>query len=236
MDSEIKKRQLILQQRRPFPDGILSYIRELNELDWVYSSLRLDGFALERETVRRILKGELVREIPLGVHSLIGNYGEALKLIDRLMDDRYDLSERYLLELHGILIQPAETAYRQSNPVLRHLNYNPPHFKELGSEMGGFFRSYYSAAAALDPVQRAALLHNRLIAVYPFAEQMEATARAAVQFILMQHGYPPIEWAISEQEYLAALRCFLLQGDGQAVADIISQALLLKLGVLLQLT
>ncbi|MEG1583908.1 MAG: hypothetical protein RR361_02500, partial [Anaerovorax sp.] len=60
MFREIKKKIIILENRKPYTREILAYMEEFNMVDWIHSSLKLDGSSLSREAVSKILKGELI--------------------------------------------------------------------------------------------------------------------------------------------------------------------------------
>lgn len=236
MDSSIKKSQLILLRRLPFSAEARAEIKALNKTDWIYSSLRLDSYEINIETVRTLLDGDWSKEVSLNLHSLISNYSEMIENLIKLEETKYDMSERYINEIHGALVSPDESRYRDKNIAIKSIGYNPPHFKEIEFEMKGFFRSYFVASNDLDPIEQAILLHNRLIAVYPFETQMEAVARSAAQYILMLNDLPPVDWTISLKDYNDSIRSFLRREESDVLYNHISEELNLKLKAILQIT
>lgn len=68
---EIKKKKLILENRLPYSREITQMIGEMNLLDWIYTSLRLDGSQLSREAVGLLLEGEIAMEATLEEHAFV---------------------------------------------------------------------------------------------------------------------------------------------------------------------
>lgn len=71
------------------------------------------------------------------------------------------------------------------------------------------FTWLHSGASQTNPIEKAAYLHNKIIEIYPYKTDSEAIARIAAQYHLIQNGFPPILWNISEQEYYDAIRLYL---------------------------
>lgn len=236
MFREIKKRKIILENRKPFTEEATLFLQELNQSDWIHSSLRLDGSNLSKETVERILRGEFLVEVSVSNHATIGNYQEAIRLLTDMVDMNMYLSETLLLKVYGTMVKPALPEYRRSNPVLRMLDYNPPHFKEIDEQIALFFGWLHSDLHSSNPIEKAAYIHNKLIEIYPFESGSEAMARMAAQYHLMISGYPPIQWNISEPEYYDAIRLYLKKEDAGPIADVIERGVYNKMEVMMQIT
>lgn len=236
MFREIKKKKLILENRKPYTAEVVSFLNELNTTDWIYSSLRLDGSNLPKTSIERIIKGDFITDVSVSSHLTIGNYKEAIKLIYDMADMNIYLNEKYLFRIFQALAKPMEPEYRKSNPVLRMLGYNPPHFKEINEQMELLFYWLHSDLYQTNPIEKAAYLHNKLIEIYPFEVHSEAMARMAAQYHLIVNGFPPVLWNISEQEYYDAIRIYLKKEDIQPVYDVLERGVYNKLEIMMQLT
>lgn len=236
MFREIKKRKIILENRRPYTSETGSFLQELNEADIVYSSMRLDGGNLSRNIIERILKGEFLVEVSVNNHAAIGNYHEAIQLLRDMADMGTHLSEDNLFKLYSVLEKPKTLEYRRSNPVLRMLDYNPPHFKEIEEQMELFFQWLHGDLYSNNPIEKAAFLHNKLIEIYPFETGSEAMARMVTQYHLIVNGFPPILWNCSESEYYDAIRTYLKNEDAGAVYDVLERGVYNKMEIMMQLT
>ena len=80
MFREIKKKKLILDNRKPYARETAEYIDEINLIDWIYTSLKLDGSSIGKTGVQKIVKGEFLVDVSISDHSAIGNYQEAIRL------------------------------------------------------------------------------------------------------------------------------------------------------------
>ncbi|NLY70122.1 MAG: hypothetical protein GX076_00300 [Clostridiales bacterium] len=236
MYREIKKKKLILENRKPFKREVARFIHELNTIDLIYSSMKLDGSNITRKIVERIVKGEFVIEANVSDHALITNYSDTVKLLYDMHELDVYLNEKYLFKIYSTLTKPDIVEYRKNNPVLRMIGYNPPHFKEIEEQMEILFQWLYKDRYLINPIEKAAYLHNKLIEIYPFETASEAVARIAAQYLLISNGYPPILWNISEQEYFDAIRLYIKTEDVGPIYDVLERGVFNKLEVMMQLT
>ena len=236
MFREIKKKKLILENRKPYHDDVRSTLEEMDRIDWIYSSLRLDGSPLRRTEAERIIKGEFLIDVPVSEHAAIGNFSDTLRLLYDMAGMNISLDEKYLYKIHASLTNEETEEYRRNNPVLRMISYNPPHFNAIEEQLTILFRWLSSDTSEMNPMEKAAYLHNKLIEIYPFENGSEATARAAAQYLLITEGFPPILWNISEQEYYDAIRLYLKNEEIAPIREVLERGVYNKLDVMLQLT
>ncbi|MCL1983523.1 MAG: Fic family protein [Clostridiales bacterium] len=236
MFREIKKKQLILENRKPYSSEVCKYIREMDMADWIHSSMRLDGSVLSRHDVETILKGELVAEASLSEHLLVEKYSSLFKAVQSSLAISSSLSREMIFSFHRMLAGEGATCYRKGNPVLLAINYNPPHPSEIEEQMDILMGWFYSADMEPDPITKAVCLHHRIIEIYPFDEHTEAVARAAMYYFLLENRYPVFEISMSEQEYNRALMEYLKKENLQPFCLEVERSLLNKMELLIQLT
>jgi len=235
MYREIKKKLLILENRKPFPPEIKTYIEEVSFHDWIYSSLHLDGSAISKQDVIKIMKGEFVVSVNLMEHSQIRNYMEAIRRIYLLEGMKNELDEKLLIQIFKVLFPEESEIYRTNNPVLLELCYNPPHFKEIEEQMELLF-GWMNEEMMSNPIRKAAYLHNKIIEIYPFGSHSASMARMALLYDLIQHGFPPISLAMSESQYNDALCHYLKTEDIEPFYQAVERGVYNQLEVMLQLT
>lgn len=236
MFREIKKRKIILENRKPYIKETLDLIDEINRVDWVYSSLKLDGSALTRDSVGKILKGSFLVDVSVREHGIISNLNAVIDFVANMAEMNFYLNEKYMFKLYNILINESDNEYRKTNPILRMIEYNPPHFKEVAQQMELLFYWLHSAEHQTNPIEKAAYLHNKIIEIYPYHSNSEAMARIAAQYHLMINGFPPVLWNIGEQEYYDALRLYLRKEDVGPIYDVLERGVYNKLELMMQLT
>lgn len=236
MYREIKKKKLILDNRKPYRSEVSQFLEELNRLDWIYSSMRLDGSRLAKSAVERIVHGDFLIDVNVDDHSVISRYNEVIDLIYAMADMDCDLDEKYMLKLYRTLTGDPFAEYRKSNPVLRMISYNPPHFKEIEEQMKLLFHWLRSEDYESNPMEKAGCLHNKIIEIYPFETFSEAMARIAAQYHLIRSGLPPIFWNISEQEYYDGIRIYLKKEDIKPISQVLERGVFNKLEIMMQLT
>ncbi|MDF3002486.1 MAG: hypothetical protein K0Q48_2605 [Bacillota bacterium] len=236
MFREIKKKKLILENRKPYTIEAAEYIEELNLVDWIYTSMRLDGSSIAKTSVQKILKGEFLINVSVKDHSLVGIYQSAIRLAYDMAELDIDLNESYLFRFYQILADPVKQDYRRTNPVLFMLEYNPPHPSEIEEQMDILFQWLGEADFQSNPILRAAYLHNKLVEIYPFETHSEAVARMAMYYELIRNGYPPIMLNLSESEYYSAIKSYLKKEEIQPLYEPLERGVYNKLEIMMQLT
>ena len=236
MFREIKKKQIILENRKPYNSQTCGYISELDRTDWVYSSMRLDGSALAKHQVERILKGEFIESANLNEHVVIEKHHSLFKACNDMLALSCSLNKEMILSFAQKLTEDTGACYRKENPVLVSLSYNPPHPSEIEEQMDILMNWFYSDDMETNPVLKAACLHNRIIEIYPFDLYSEAIARAAMYYFLMERGYHPFELNLSEQEYNTAIAEYLKNESSESFYSAVERGVYNKMEVLMQLT
>lgn len=236
MFREIKKKKLILDNRKPYAKETADYINEINLVDWVYTSLRLDGSSIGKAAVQKIVKGEFIVEVSVSDHAAIGNYHDAIKLACDMADMEIELTEKYLFRFYQILANPEKLEYRRTNPILVMLDYIPPHPSEIDEQMDILFQWMNTNDFESNPILRAAYLHNKLVEIYPYESHSEAVARMAMYYELIRNGYPPVLLNLSEQEYYTGIRSYLKKEEIQPLYEPLERGVYNKLEIMMQLT
>lgn len=236
MFREIKKKKLILDNRKPYEKETAEYIEEINLIDWIFTSLKLDGSGIGKTDVQKIVKGEFLVNVSISDHSAVGDYQEAIKLAYDMADMEIELTEKYLFRFYQILAKPEKPEYRRINPILVMLDYIPPHPSEIEEQMEILFQWMNSNDFQSNPILRAAYLHNKLIEIYPYETHSEAVARMAMYYELIRNGYPPVNLNFSETEYYAAIRSYLKKEEIQPLYEPLERGVYNKLEIMMQLT
>lgn len=236
MFREIKKRIVILENRKPYAKEIVNYIEEFNMVDWIHSSLRLDGSGISRESVSKILKGELVIDATLDEHIMVEHIKNAIRLANNMSDMKNDLNIRCLFQFYEALADPERAQYRRSNPVLRAFNYNPPHPNDVEEQMNLLINWYNTDRCDENPILKAVILHNKIIEIYPFENMSELVARMAMNYTLIRNGYPAVGIQMRETDYNDAIAAYIKNEEIQPLYSSTERSIYNKLEVMLQIT
>lgn len=236
MFREIKKKKLILDNRKPYARETADYIDEINLVDWIYTSMRLDGSSIGKSDVQKIIKGEFIVTVTVNDHSAIGNYQNAIRLAYDMADMDIELTEEYLFRFYQILANPEKPDYRRTNPVLVMLDYVPPHPSEIEEQMDILFQWLHTFDFEGNSILRAAWLHNKLIEIWPYESHSEAVARMAMYYELIRNGYPPVLLNLNETEYYSAVRSYLKKEEIQPLYEPLERGVYNKLEIMMQLT
>ena len=166
---EIRKKLVILHNRRPFPEQVRSYLADLEKREWLYMNLRLSGSSLRPEDVDTVLQGGCVLSAPIEEHLMITRLEELRQYIYRLSDMEADLSLQMIRDMHTILTGSAAKEFRKGSPVLLEYGASPLLPGEIPGEMAGLVDFAGRQETGENPFQKAARLHNRCIEIYPYS-------------------------------------------------------------------
>lgn len=236
MYHEIKKRQVILEGRRPYPIEVSNFLEELDALDFIFSLLYLDGNLAQRDEVKAIINGEIRENLSVSDHTTIAKYRQGLHEMRFMADIHTDLTEKSLFRLYDAMYQPFTIGYRKNNLEVKALQYTPPHFFEIEEQIQVLFQWLYSEERERNPIINAAQLHNRIIEIWPFENDSPAIGRIAAQYYLVRHDFPIISWDVGVKQYYNAVNQYIQREDFRPIYDILESGIYNKQELLLQLT
>ncbi len=197
---------------RPLPPDVNNRIGQRLRIEMNYESNAIEGNALNiGETRSLILYGITARGKPLRDHLDIQGHDDALKTIERAIEDNQTLTHSFIRGLHKILLRepykvPALTPdgvrttrriaigeYKSMpNSVETQtgeiLYYCPP--EQVQSAMTDLLDWYrYPENQDEHPIIIAATMHYRFVKIHPFDDGNGRMARLLMNMILIKHGY-----------------------------------------------
>ena len=244
MYSEIQRKLALAESRKPYEEQLTHFLKETDQIDWIFSCLRLRGSALTRESVQKILRGELVTDVALTDHMKLHQYVDAMKRLEGMREMQYDLLSSSGIRKLYQAVYDEEPQYRRRDPVIHQWDYLPPHFTELDEQMNLLYSQVdawkdgaeLSDGSRSNPLLQACYLHMRLLEVYPFGEETEDLARFALLYEMTCSGFPVTVISMSEQEYNICIMDFFRTGDIRPFYKVMERAVYNKLEVILQIT
>lgn len=236
MYREIKKKKLILDNRKPYSKEISEYLAELDVVDLAHTSFRLSGSSLTRNEITKMCRGEIITSAGLNEHARIEAYKNVLKEMNILAGRRYKLSEEVVVRLYRVLTG-RNPAPRESNPVIYEWSYNPPHWSEVGGRMDAMFEHANAERPAMtNYVLRASEIHNEFLAIYPLTDENEEMARLLFYYYLMIKKYGVFSLDLNEIEYNSLMAKYLKDGEASRFSHIAEHSLHKKLEIMMQIT
>jgi Fic family protein len=201
LDKKIKERLerklKILNSYRPLPKSALLKIKERFDIEMTYNSNAIEGNSLTlKETYLVINEGITIKGKPLKDHLEAKSHKEALDYLYELVqkEKRATISERLIRLFHQIVTQDIDREwagrYRNSSVVIGGTDYKPPEAIEVPKLVEDLVNWIRKNRNKFHPVELAALIHYKLVAIHPFFDGNGRTARLLMNVILMQAGYP----------------------------------------------
>ena len=201
LDSKIKNRLeeklKTLKSYRPLPESAVRKIREQFEIEMTYNSNAIEGNSLTlKETFLVINEGITIKGKPLKDHLEAKNHKEALDYLYELVskNKRNTFSEALIRSFNQIVIQDIDKEwagkYRNSEVMITGSKHKPPQAIDVSRLMSEFIEWLRENRGRLHPIELAAIIHYRLVAIHPFFDDNGKTARLLMNVILMESGYP----------------------------------------------
>ena len=186
-----------LDAARPLSPSLLSRLREQLDVEWTYHSNAIEGSSLTlRETQLVLQHGLTVGGKSLQEHLEAINHQHAIRFVEALVNEGELVTGHVVRGIHALVLRTIDDEeagrYRRVQVYITGSEYVPPEpvaVPGLTADLIAWINS--DEAASLHPVERAALVHFRLVHVHPFTDGNGRTARLLMNLLLMREGYPP---------------------------------------------
>lgn len=210
MYKELVKLKIDLGLRKPFRRETSRTLKRLNEMDYIYGSMELDGAELSKKEVEGIMAGDIPREASLKDCVFIKNYMNTLELMRDCLTLKCSLDKTLLLKFYSSLMGK-DSGFRKSEPFVREWKYVPPYHEDIESGIEKLFREAYRIGA--NEMRRAAAIHCGILRLYPFEEYSGAMARLAMNYYLEEKGFLPVALGYNREEYRKTMTECLKDND-----------------------
>lgn len=228
-----------LERRRPMSQSERERIREEFTIEYTHDSNAIEGNTLTLSETALVLQGITIDQKPLKDHLEAVGHRDAFRYLCDRVSDGADLDEWFIRELHSLVLadRPVDRgAYRRIQVKIVGAAHVPPDPLTVPDEMRSLLARL--RASRRHPIERAALFHILFEAVHPFVDGNGRTGRLLLNFMLMKHGYPPINIKFADRRrYYKAFTAYHRDGDnGEAMIRLVAEYLLERMKTMLALT
>ena len=206
----IDQKKQILDQSRPLPSASVKSLVDDFRLRFTHETTAIEGNTLTlRETQAVLEEGITVHGKSLREHLEVINANESLDFLESAIKTNEQVTERLMMRFHEILmkgiLKEEVGMYRRIPVYIKGAKHVPPNWIKIPKLMQEF-ETWLRDSNDLHPVVLAAKAHIRLARIHPFVDGNGRTCRLLVNYILMQHGYPPALFSSDKRdEYMKAL-------------------------------
>lgn len=191
------------------PEQIRAAFREKLIISIIYHDAALEGAVLTHSEIKASIDKSIISDT-----SLIPSY-EQINNFDQALAHAFELAshKRKTIKLDGVKeihakLAPDEVGYRKENPLHR-LYYHeiaaPDKVSYRMRKLGEWLEK--GEGKAMRPIERAALLHWQLMAIFPWTKSTGRVARIAANLVLAHAEYPlAVIHSIDRQRYYESLR------------------------------
>jgi len=189
----LRKREA-LDKLRPFNQGALDKLQETFRVDMTYNSNAIEGNSLSLSETKLVLEeGITVGGKSLKEHLEATNHSKAIDFVQSLVS-KPAINEIDVLNVHAMIldrIDPQNAGYyRRAAVRISGTDYSPPNAAKVPKLMEEVYRLLNVRGG--EPIETAALLHQRFVDIHPFIDGNGRTARLLLNLFLMRNGYPPV--------------------------------------------
>ena len=227
-----------LARRRPLSQAERERLREEFTIEYTHDSNAIEGNSLTLSETALVLQGVTIDRKPLKDHLEAVGHRDAFNYLCDRVSNGADLDEWFIRELHSLVLadRPEDRgAYRRIQVQIVGAAHVPPDPLAVPEEMRALLARL--GASRRHPVEKAALFHILLEAVHPFVDGNGRTGRLLLNFMLMKHGYPPINIKFADRRrYYEAFTSYHRDGDGgRAMVMLVAEYLLARMRAMLAL-
>ncbi len=203
-------KKIKLDEQRPLPPASVQSLLDDFRIRYAHETTAIEGNTLTlRETQAVIEEGITVHGKSLREHLEVVNAKDALDWLTEAVGKKEPLSENTILKIHQMLmkgiLQDEAGMYRRVPVFIKGANHVPPNWQKIPKLMNEF-EMWLKEEDHANPIIFAAEAHARLARIHPFTDGNGRTCRLLVNYILMQHGYPPALYTSGDRvAYLNAL-------------------------------
>ncbi|CAJ0602583.1 unnamed protein product [Cylicocyclus nassatus] len=176
----------------------------------IYHTVAIEGNTLTLGQTRSILEtGVAVAGKSIHEHNEVIGMDAALRYLNHSLLHMSEITLDDILEMHRRVLGNANPIdagrIRTTQVFVGHFTpVGPEYVREQLNELVDWLRD--PSTMELDPVERAAIAHYKLVVVHPFVDGNGRTARLLLNLILMRAGFPPVILPVeSRAEYYATL-------------------------------
>ncbi|MDR1686466.1 MAG: Fic family protein [Desulfovibrio sp.] len=225
--SRIGELQAQIASLRPFEGNMLVQIRQYYRVGLTWTSNAIEGSSYTESETKILLEdgitvgGKTLKE----TFAALG-HAQAYDYMFSLLKNN-GITEKDILTMHGMMKGGLETdevgMYRTHAVFVTGSTFKFPSAGEIPCLMQEMFADTIPQMANLHPVVQAAKIHACLVAIHPFGDGNGRTARLAMNTLLIQNGFLPVQiQPVIRKQYIEALEA-AHSGDSDEFLELILQ-------------
>jgi Fic family protein len=231
---ELIDRVELLRRESKLDSATLDRLREEWQVEQIHETLGIEGNPLDvNETQLILMRGIAIPGFSArDVHEVL-NMRAALDYLESLASSERMISEQEIREIHSLIVGDAAGAgsYRTTDVEISGASHKPPLAVAVPSLMEE--ATHWLAQTNAVPLLAATVTHAWVAHIHPFTDGNGRTARALMNLILIQAGYPIVlirkndrpryyeALAASDDGDIAPLLSLVLKRSGDSLRQIL---------------
>lgn len=174
------------------PESVKNKFYDDFVIRFTYNTNAIEGNRLTLRQTALILKDKV---IPSGIRA--SDYQEAIngkECLKFLKNYKNGVNNKFLEKINEILTKNTDVVYpgriRFFDVKIEGSKHVPPENKEVKKHLLNMYKWYSANKDELHPFELAVFIHGRLAWIHPFEDGNGRAARAVMNWILMERGYP----------------------------------------------
>lgn len=182
--------------------------------------LSVSGSQLSRNDILSMINGEPALNATIEESRLTDVCADMRSEFELLCNMHTEPDSAMICRLHALLAaENDDHDYRRGTPQIREMALTPPH----SSEISGLMRHMEIdlAASRADSIDRAVLLHDMVMSIWPFNEYNDATAYAVMSYSLLSAGYPLPSIELTQYEHRRLTAEYIHKGTSAGLTSML---------------
>lgn len=202
MYQELLKQKVDLGLRKPYKGKTAAKIKRLNELDYIYGAMSLDGSEFSRRDIEGMMEGEMPGTAALKDCVFVKNYLNTLEMMRDCLELKCSLDKRLLLKFYECLTGEA-SEFRKNTLTMVDFKHVPPHHADVEQLLSQLLQNAYKDCK--NEIRSASRIHCGIVSLHPFSEYSEVMARLAMNYFLEEKGFLPVALGYNRKEYVMTM-------------------------------
>ncbi|MBP1590265.1 MAG: Fic family protein [Kiritimatiellae bacterium] len=216
-----------LARRRPLSAGERRRLQDEFTVEYTHESNAIEGNTLTLSETALVLQGVTIAQKPLKDHLEAIGHRDAFRYLCERVSEKAELDEWFVRELHSLVLadRPEDRGrYRRISVRILGATHTSPEPLVVPDQMRALLARLKTSRK--HPVEKAALFHILFEAIHPFVDGNGRTGRLLLNFLLMRHGYPPINVKFADRRrYYEAFTSYHRDGDDGPMVRLVAEYL-----------
>ncbi len=225
---EVEEKLIALAGKTPLSIDEEERLTEQFLIEYIYNSNAMEGSSLSLRDTDQVLRGLIIDSKPLNEHMEVLGQKEAFYYVRELTQKNTTLTKDLINEIHSFILADQKGdrgVYRRIPAKIKGGANKDPLIPYLIDRKMDELLNWYKCNKD-HIVKKAAKFHLEFEAIHPYLDGNGRIGRLLINYVLMSHGYPPINIKFSDSiKYYDAFEHYYRKNSLEPMESLLAQYL-----------